>query len=278
MTTDAKTNFLYLSDKLQTEYKDFWAHFEPLLLQHNIRYDTLKGTNDVWCRDFMPVQTHQNRFVQFVYDPSYLDEDEYRHTITDPEPITKVLGIEPVKTGIKLDGGNMVRCGNKVIVTDIIYKENPQYDKKQLCEDIRELLQTEHLFVIPKQPGDFTGHADGMVRFANEHTLLVNDFRTESDTFNKRLNAALKQTGLKLETYVYKPDLSYSKDSAVGTYINFLHIGNTIFLPFFNKPEDDIALKQTEKLYPNCTIVPVISTQIAQESGVLNCISWNIQQ
>lgn len=279
MISDEKTNFLYLADTLPKLFPEFWKQFELALKEQKINFDFLPGTNDVWCRDYMPVQTNAKRFVQFVYQPGYLQTIEYKPTISNPDEICRKVGIKTIHSEIKLDGGNVIKSEKQAIVTDKIFSENPQIERKQLIVQIQELLEVERLHVIPKQPFDFTGHADGMVRFLDEETLLLNDFGFEKDWFQKRLKGKLNQTGLKIEKFVYSPMLSLSKedkDTAEGTYINFLQIGKVIFLPVFNKTEDEIALKQTQNYFPGCTVIPVFSNELAKKGGVLNCISWNI--
>jgi agmatine deiminase len=49
-----------------------------------------------------------------------------------------------------------------------------------------------------------------------------------------------------------------------------------IFLPEFKMSEDAIVFKQFQKLFPSKNIVAVESNEIANEGGVLNCVSWNI--
>ena len=67
-------------------------------------------------------------------------------------------------------------------------------------------------------------------------------------------------------------------DSAIGAYINFLHIGNLIVLPVFEIEgnRDDDAQELMHELYPKHKIETIQVNEIAVKGGVLNCISWNI--
>ena len=116
----------------------------------------------------MPIQIDLNRFVRFVYNPSYLRPKKYLKTITQADTVCELIGIETVKSNIILDGGNVTRTTNKVIMTDRIFIDNPTYERKRLIKELYELFQVDKLFFIPEQPHDFTGHADGMVRFIDE--------------------------------------------------------------------------------------------------------------
>lgn len=77
MITDSQTNFLYLADILPTKYPDFYKRFEYVLEDCNIPFDFLPQTKDVWAVDYMPIQTDLNKFVRFVYNPSYLQTNKY---------------------------------------------------------------------------------------------------------------------------------------------------------------------------------------------------------
>src|ERR1700679_2121980 len=97
------------------------------------------------------------------------------------------------------------------------------------------------------------------------------------------MKTALDKTGLKIVPF---PSINYEKKNqnsdftAIGVYINFAQIGNTILFPLFALPgeKEMEALGLTEFLYPDCKVIPVDAIDIAEEGGVLNCITWNIKQ
>ena len=66
-------DYVYFSDNLKRYYPNIYSELVNILLKHNVRYGVLKGTNDYWCRDYMPVQVEGNSFVQFQYHPDYLE-------------------------------------------------------------------------------------------------------------------------------------------------------------------------------------------------------------
>ena len=95
MITDPETNFLYLSGKLEQDYNDFYNHLILLLVDLDIKHGILPNTNDIWARDYLPIQVSEDNFVQFKYDPGYLYEKNLKHTITDPKPVLKEISIIP---------------------------------------------------------------------------------------------------------------------------------------------------------------------------------------
>lgn len=279
MIADQETNSLYLSPLLEIKNPNFFQKFRKALDDNGIEPEYLQETKDVWCVDYMPVQISNNDFVQFKFDPTYLKPKKYHKTISDPSLICKQIGLTPKITDIIADGGNVTKAKNKVIMTTRVIEENPNYSVKQLTGKIIDLLELDQLILIPAQPGDFTGHSDGMVRFLDENTILVNDYSKEPDRkFVHSLYAALHNTGLELieiPTSIY--DNKHTPD-ATGDYINYLQMDGFIFLPTFNRREDEQVVQQFEDIFKGTTIVPVESNELSKEGGILNCISWNIKK
>lgn len=278
MITDKQTNFLYLADTLPTKYPDFYKRFENVLKNCNIPFDFLPQTKDVWAVDYMPIQTDFNKFVQFVYNPSYLQTKKYLKTISNVDEICKAISIETLKTDIIIDGGNVTRWTNKVIMTDRVFKENPTFERKQLIKKLHELLQVDKIYFIPEQPSDFTGHSDGMVRFVDEHTVIINDYKQEKEEFYRAFEIAIHNTGLDYIVIPYNVYDNKSNDHANGDYINYLQMENTLIIPTFDIKEDELAVRQLETIFAGQNIQTIESNEIAYDGGILNCITWNIKR
>jgi len=226
----------------------------------------------------MPVQVTKNKFVHFRYDPDYLKGyDELKTKIGD---IVHSIGLEIIHTDINIDGGNVIKAQNKVILTDMIFRENKAYDHDKLIEDLQKLFETEHIIIIPHVPYDIFGHADGMVRFLNEDIVLVSDFsKIIGKTFQEKLEKSLEVNYLQTIRIPYKCRSIKNENGiylATGCYINFFQIGNLIILPAFGLSDDKVALRQIEELHPNHKVLILNSQDVAFDGGVLNCITWNI--
>ena len=278
MITDSQTNLLYLADTLPIKYPTFYKRFEQTLNDSNINFALLPNTKDVWAVDYMPIQIERNKFVRFTYNPKYLRFKKYLKTISDVDAICAAIGIETIKSDIILDGGNIIRCKNKVIMTDRIFEENPTYGRKQLIKELHELLEIDHLYFVPEQPGDFTGHADGMVRFIDEDRIVYCDFEKDDKQFYRAFEIAIHNTGLDAIKIPYNVYDNKSNNQANGDYINYLQMENTIIIPTFGMKEDEEAVKQLETIFAGQTIATINCNEIANDGGVLNCISWNIQK
>lgn len=276
MIPDSKTNFLYLADTLPKNYSDFFQRFEKVLNSCKINFELLPKTKDVWAVDYMPIQIDINKFVRFIYNPSYLQSKKYLKTISDVDAICEQIGIETIKSNIVLDGGNVTRTTDKVIMTDRIFTDNPNYDRKKLITELHDLFQVDKLFLVPEQPKDFTGHSDGMVRFIDEHTVIINNYKGEDEKFHRAFEIAIHNTGLDYNKIPYNPNGNNNYNQANGDYINYLQMENTVIIPTFGIKEDDEVVKQFENLFAGQTIATIDSNEIANEGGILNCITWNI--
>jgi agmatine deiminase len=280
MIADSETNSLYLADTLPKKYSDFYNRFKNVLNDCGIEPKFLPETKDVWAVDFMPIQVSVNEYIRFLYQPPYLIKSKkWAKTISDVDRICNDIGIETVKTSIILDGGNIIRTKNKVIMTDRVFIDNPNYDRRQLIRELYELLQIDRLYFIPEQPGDFTGHADGMVRFLSEDTIIINDYNNKKEKldFYRALEIAIHNMGLNRVKIPYNVYENKSNDQANGDYINYLQMDNLVIVPTFGLKEDDEVVRQFEDLFAGQRIKTVESNEIANDGGVLNCITWNIR-
>ena len=262
---------LYFSSQLNTpKYKPAADRMFAALDLFNIKYKLLNNTKDIWLRDFMPVKTKSGKYVSFRYEPSYLADDPQLRTNfkTDIAPSFKVDNL--VYTDINLDGGNVAFSPSKekVIISDRVYSENPSWHKTELTAKLAKLLEA-NVIIIPSLKSDMTGHADGMVRFVNENTVVTNA-PLSSFGFETKVKKALQNHGIEVLDFPY---FDSNGDSAIGCYLNFLEIEQAIFLPVFGVDTDNKAV-QTAKHIFHKAIVPVNINEIAAYGGLLNCISW----
>ena len=263
---------VYLSELLEKRFPESFNRLTSILKKHGVEYRLLKGTKDIWCRDYMPIQTESGKLIQFRYEPSYLKGNkEWEDSRSDVREVCRLNGFEPVFSNINLDGGNVLLCSGRAIVTDRIFTENPEYtDKDQLVKDLSELLEAE-VIIIPAQNSDMTGHADGMVRFIDHDTILGNNRSDEYKYWANGIEKVLKDYNLK---YVDVPFFYGYKDSrhpdhAIGVYVNYLEVSNLIVLPVFEVEGN----KDAEAI--SALIIEVINfNDVALEGGVLNCSTW----
>ena len=188
MIADLEINVVFVADTLEREFPAVYSGLGEILERHGIPLRTIPGTRSVWCRDSMPIQVGEGRFVQFLYEPDYLT-GEYRRLRADGEIGPTLPWVtDSVRSEIVLDGGDVVAWGDRAIVTDKAFRENLGLEPPELRERLWEFLRVEQMVVIPREPYDRIGHADGMVRWLDERTIAVNDYRDVDGRFRARLH------------------------------------------------------------------------------------------
>ncbi len=275
--TDDQTNYLYLADTLPIRYTEFYTQFQSLLEEIGISYALLSPTKDVWAVDYMPIQVTENKFVKFVYYPDYLrDTIKWRKMISEVDKICEILNLSYENSDILIDGGNVVKTIDKVIMCDKVFEENPLYSEKQLIAKLEQLFEVDRLIFIPTDPFDIIGHADGIVRFLDQDTVLINDYSKEDKDFRLQLKLALHNARLNYIELPYNPYHNENDLQANGVYINYLQTEQAVIIPTFDIADDERAIRKFETLFK--TIKTLDSNDIARDGGVLNCISWNIHR
>ena len=274
-----KGQTVYMSELLMSRYPETCKNLIKILEKHHVNYSFIKGTKDIWCRDYMPVQTESGKLIQFTYNPSYLKgKKEWEESHSDVTEICKLNNIDATFSDINLDGGNVLICDGRAIISDRIFTENPTKDKDSLVNELTKLLECE-IVIIPAENDDFTGHTDGMVRFVNRNTLLGNRMTDEYKYWQKGMQKVLETYNL---TYIDVPFLTDIKDSkhpesAIGIYVNYLEVNDLIVMPVFGREEDAQAVEVIQKAFPNKQIETINYNDVAKEGGLLNCTTWVVK-
>jgi len=282
MITDKETNFVYFSSLIKEtdRYSSFWERLESILIEKRIGYSFIEYTRDIWSRDYMPVQTDINDFVQFDYFPDYYLSPKYISKLTIPSEVRVNQKMNVKKIDLVIDGGNIVKSGTCVILTEKVLKDNSKFNKDAIKNIIKKELGVGNVYFIPQAPYEMTGHTDGMVRFMNDTDLLVADYSSESKSWQAKMNKALENTNLNIIPFPAEFVDEKNDDgdcTAKGVYINFMQLEDYILFPQFGLNMDEIALDYTKDLFPHCEVIPINSNEIALDGGVLNCITWNIK-
>lgn len=268
IVTDEKADYVYFSKDII--YYQCWKYLKPLLEKKNINYSFIHNTKDLWVRDFMPIQIYDGKYIQFVFNPDYLqDTKEY---MTNPEDCTKNLDCKIINCDIILDGGNVIKCDDCVIVTDKVVKDNSVYSPFKLKRKLERFFETE-VIIIPRDENEECGHADGMLRYIGNNRILLNHYLDFDVALRNRIIDSLNGR-FEIEELYFHTDKHLSTSWA---YLNYLQVGNVLFVPVFNNKLDDIALKQLEDKTGK-EVYPVFSKSTVKIGGGLNCLSLTVKR
>jgi agmatine deiminase len=280
MIIDQQTTTVYFSNELEEENRAMFYQLRSIIEDNGYKTKLLIETKDFYCRDYMPVQVDDYDFVQFVFRPeAYLTKEEYLH-ITNPAKVQLFNKLPiPRYSPIILDGGNIIKWNDKVIITERVLIDNAYQfpNDKAIIKRLKSDLKCD-VIIIPEYPNEKTGHADGLIRFIDEKRVFINE--TRFDPNKKWLNTFLSVLDDVQLTVIEIPcEVAPNQDKAHGLYINYLHVGNLIIVPQFGFAKSDKrAIQIMNQVFGEThTIVPFESKWISEYGGVLNCSSWGIR-
>ena len=273
MICDYQTNKVYLAEGIKG-YPKVAENLLYALYKEGIETEYLphsKSKKHVWARDYMPIQLEEGRFLKYVYRPDYLKND--KDYIPNYAGMSRKLGLNCKPTSLVIDGGNVVKWDDAVIMTDKVLIENPGYDEYGLRFRLEELFETDVVF-IPWDRYEMFGHADGMVRFIDRRTvLLLNNYLDFDRSLRERIIRALDGHFEVKELQYDTPRCSkYS-----WAYLNFLQVAGRIFVPGLGIAEDRLAVQQIQRFYPEHKVMLVPDClELVRDGGALNCVTWTI--
>lgn len=272
---DSLTDTVFFSDLLPERCPTLYQSLDKILKENAIGHRLLSHTKDIWCRDYMPIQTSEKRFVFYKYNPDYLQTKYYQRTITDVNRVGNIECLrqdgEVIDLDLVIDGGNVVRCDDKLVMTEKVFYENKDKSRNEIQRLLEEAFECDIIF-LPWDRKEIFGHGDGIVHYVGDNRVLMTNY-ADFDTL--KAHQFLK----KLEKYVEVIPLKYNvkrKHERSWAYINFLQIGKLVLVPQLGIPEDEQALQQIADVMPLCKVIGVPALEAVRKGGALNCISWNV--
>ena len=301
MITDNQTNTIFFSDLLPKKCPIMNQHLAEALERNGIHYTYLSETKDIWCRDFMPIQIAEDRFVFYKYTPDYLQDKKGLRLQSNPEkiflvnsnqlmwllpmtpkremhfdglrpiPVTKMV-FSPTRIDLVMDGGNVVKCDDTVVMTEKVFFENKDKTRTEVEGILKDAFQSDILF-LPWDRKETFGHSDGIVHYAGYGRILLTNYDDISPYYYNRFRKALEKH-FEVIPLKYEAQRQHARSWA---YINFLQVGKLVLVPQLGLEEDEQALEQIDNALPGCEVVGIPSLEAVRRGGALNCISWNIK-
>ena len=274
MVIDSQTNKVYFSSWLPETCPKLWNELQIVLRDNHVDTALLNCTNDIWCRDFMPIQIAPDKMVFYNYNPDYLQKK--KKYITNTKKLASMFIRVMPKVSIKylnliVDGGNVVKCGDTIVMTEKVFHENKKYSREDIEEMLRNAFECDIIF-LPWDKSEKYGHSDGIIHYLGNNKVLLTNYEDFDLEYYHQFKNILEQ---KFEVIpLHYPVEIKHKDN--WCYVNYLHIGNLVIVPQLGTPEDEMAIEQIQKALPDTKVVGVSATEAVNDGGALNCLSWNI--
>jgi agmatine/peptidylarginine deiminase len=213
-----------------------------------------------------------------MYTSDYLQDKTGLRLQTNPEAVlqTRQNRLQSVLQStitidLVLDGGNVVKCGNTIVMTEKVFAENRDKSPIEVDRILKDAFQCDVLY-LPWDHQETFGHSDGIIHFAGDGKVLITNYGDISLRYYSRFRVALEKHFEVIPLY-YKTKKIHARSWA---YINFLQIGKLILVPQLGLEEDEQALEQISNAMPNCKVLGIPALEAVRRGGGLNCISWNI--
>ena len=279
MLTDNLTNTVFFSSLLPEKCPILNAHIVDALQKNGVPYAYLSGTKDIWCRDFMPIQIDEDRFMFYKYTPNYLQDKTGLQLQTNLENVFQAeadqlqsIKQKSIAMDLVIDGGNVVKCGDKIVMTDKVFVENKNKTPQEVKRLLKEAFCCEVVF-LPWDRYEKYGHSDGIIHYLGDNRVLMTNYADFDKAFAQNFLQILEKH-FDVTTLKYNVNIT---DKYSWSYINYLQVGHLVLVPQLGIPEDEHALEQIFNALSECDVVGVPTIEAVRRGGALNCISWNIK-
>ena len=311
MIQDKECNTVYIAEYLQVMFPKMVSELKTILGKYGYEPKFIPTTDNtlvgkrlsIWVRDYMPIQRNLNDHILFDYQPDYLVNTKiYGPHIPDGKRVLTLTGMNALDftkgnltfpEGLNIDGGNMLRCGDYIVMTDKIFDENPTWRQQDIVEKLTNIFGKTLIF-MPWDKREYCGHTDGILRYLGNNKVLLNTYSLSKygsldkwymERFRKRLQPYFGKENIK--------ELKFEDDNPAGyrwAYVNWLQLENVLIIPKFGVPEDEEVLRQLEEFMPDYKgkIEQLMMSReynengkdlnLADLGGCLNCASWTIKE
>ena len=238
-----------------------------------------------------------------LYDGLYFPWDKDQLV---PRKIAELTQVDRYKAPLVLEGGSIHVDGEGTVLTTeeclLSPGRNPELSREQIEQHLRDYLGIEKVIWLGRgiDPDETNGHVDDVACFAAPGVLLAAVVDDERDWRYgllqdnlKRLEQAVDARGRKFEIHTVPmpaimqitEDEAWGVDAAEGSiprragdktaasYLNFLIVNGGLILPTFGDPNDAVAAKIVQGVFPDRRIVTVPGREIVLGGGNVHCIT-----
>ena len=239
---------------------------------------------DIWMRDFSSANPDQPTL--FRYTAAGQGGTKKAQAISDDvqsdfKLYSQKAGLKFIQTQLLNDGGNWVEDGFGNVVISTKFLSDNRLSEKVAREKLIALTNAKHIAFIDADEQGGLEHADGVVSFVDQNTLVMNTYPEDPD-YTKKLKADLIRgiPNIKIHEIITPYDGSQIYDkkfgSACGLYTNMLVTPENIYFPQFGIKEDSVALQQIRAITKR-KVIPVQSNHVCHMGGGVRCMSWQLR-
>jgi agmatine deiminase len=252
-------------------------------------------TNDVWVRDNGPIYVKDATGKMLIQDWGFNGwgrKTPYAKDNVIPASVatSQVLPKIDLNSSLILEGGAFEIDGNGTFLATksaiLNANRNPNKTQSQVEAILSQNLGVSNFIWLTGVPNaDLTDmHIDGFARFGNANTIVTMSnadltYWEVPSADITRLLAAKNKNGVaynfvKLPLTKNNVVTTYGKNLGYkGSYVNY-YTGNTVVLvPNYNDPNDAVANRILQELYPTKTVVGIDCRNLYANGGMVHCVT-----
>ncbi|AZA93471.1 Agmatine deiminase [Chryseobacterium nakagawai] len=254
----------------------------------------LYPTDDFWVRDNGPIYVKDKNGKLFIQDWGFNgwgNKAQYSNCNTIPAKIANDSGIPKIDLNSIMinEGGSVEIDGNGVLMackSSILNENRNPGMTQQQAEAIftKNLGITKFIWLDGKANLDITDmHIDGFARFANPTTIITMNaddleyWQVPNSDMSKLYNATQKNGTayqfVKVPLTKYDVTTTYGKNVGRASYINYYIANNRVLVPNYNDPNDTIANRIIQQLYPDKKVIGIDCRNLFANGGMVHCVT-----
>ena len=234
--------------------------------------------HDIWVRDFTTVNPISP--VQFKYTWASMTKQESIETQNSFVSFAEQYDIKRNTMNLLLDGGNIVDNYAGKIVTTTRFMEDNDLTYSGAKQDLMRLLNVTEVAILEPDE-EVLAHADGMVAWVDEKTLLVNDY-SKDPVYKTRIMAELRSVfpttdiiEVPVQYTTNPPEQWEGFESACGVNLNLVLTFKNIYVPIFNMPHDQQSVNIIRENTPR-NVIPISAEGVCPMGGSVRCLTWQL--
>jgi len=246
-------------------------------------------TNASWSRDHGPIFVEsENGLValDWMYNANGMKWGPYDKDDAVPPQIAAVVRVPLIESGMVLEGGSIEVNGQGTLITTeqclLNKNRNPSMTRSQIEEKLSQYLGVQNILWLKEgiEGDDTDGHIDDLVRFVNSTTVVCPVTQRTDDVDYAVLQknftdlSQMKDQDGKNITVIPLPvpqPVVYENNRLPASYANFYIANKTVLVPTFRCPEDGVALKLFETVFPERKVVGIDCTDLVWGFGTIHC-------
>lgn len=251
--------------------------------------------NDTWCRDYGPITLGADNRLKLLdfrfngwgskYDASL--DDNINHSLAQ-------LWQQALHSiDFELEGGSIETDGQGTLLTTthclLDSNRNTDQTPAQIEAFVLEKLGLQRCLWLTRGAliGDDTdSHIDNLARFTSPDTIVYAICHDEKDPHFEHLHAmeaelkAFRQPNG--EPYQLRaipiPEKQTDENGKrlPGSYVNFLILNQSVIVPVFDCPQDQIALNILQECFPDKRLLPVPGKNLIKQYGGPHCATMQL--